>query len=74
MSTTLPTHREPRIQLLTTNEAASRLGLKPATIRRWVRKGSLPAVRLGSRTLRFDLDAIVGGARILLAREEDRDE
>jgi excisionase family DNA binding protein len=63
-----------RRTLISATETASRLGLKPATIRRWVRNGSLPAIRLGGRTLRFDMDAIVSSGRLLDARKEDRDE
>jgi excisionase family DNA binding protein len=35
-------------QLLTVVQVAERLQLHPETIRRWVREGKLPAVKLGS--------------------------
>ena len=50
-------YREPRL-LLTTGEVADRLGVREATIRNWAKRGTLPSVLLGARTLRFDPDAI----------------
>ncbi|MCH8269997.1 MAG: helix-turn-helix domain-containing protein [Planctomycetes bacterium] len=48
---------DPR-RLLTPAELSERFGLKENTIRRWARDGRIPCVRLGSRTLRFDPDAV----------------
>jgi excisionase family DNA binding protein len=45
--------------LLTTKEAAQRLGVKPPTIRRWVNDGLLDAVRLPSGRLRFNPEVIL---------------
>jgi excisionase family DNA binding protein len=45
--------------LLTINEAAALLRLKPSTLRMWVHKRRIPFVRLGSRIFfrRADIDA-----------------
>lgn len=50
--TSLPT-------LLTTTEAALKLGVQPVTIRRWVRKGLLEAVVLPSGRLRFEESTVL---------------
>jgi excisionase family DNA binding protein len=46
-------------RLLTTRQVADRFGLSPETVLRWVRRGQLPAFRLGG-AIRFreqELDA-----------------
>jgi excisionase family DNA binding protein len=40
-------------ELLTVEEAASILKVKPSTVRHWVREGRMPALRLGPRATRF---------------------
>ena len=40
--------------LLTAEELAKRLGLKPATVLLWHRKGFFPGRRLSYKVLRFD--------------------
>jgi excisionase family DNA binding protein len=40
-------------RLLTAREVAERLGVSPATVLRWVRRGELPAIRLPSGAIRF---------------------
>ncbi|MBI4376729.1 MAG: helix-turn-helix domain-containing protein [Elusimicrobia bacterium] len=44
--------------LLTVEDVARRLRLAPYTIRKWVRLGRLPAVRLGDRRIRFMSEAV----------------
>ena len=53
-------------EYLTVAEAADRLRVAPSTIRRWIREGDLPAVRLGRRRVglkRDDLDRWVTPVR-----------
>lgn len=44
-----PRRPEPVDQLLTVAEVADRLRLDPYTIRRWIGRGQLPAVRVGQQ-------------------------
>jgi excisionase family DNA binding protein len=53
--------------LLTADELAYRLGVKPGTIREWHRAGRIPCRRLSRKVLRFDL------AAVLAALESSRD-
>jgi ribosome-binding protein aMBF1 (putative translation factor) len=43
---------------LTTDELAAELNEKPFTIKRWRRKGIIPAIELGEHTFRFDLASV----------------
>ena len=45
--------------LLTAAELARRLRLRPRTIRAWASAGLIPCVRLGARTIRYDLRAVL---------------
>jgi excisionase family DNA binding protein len=45
-------------KLLTTNQVADLLQVKPSTIRAWVFRRKLPFVRVGSRAVRFDPHAV----------------
>jgi len=42
---------------LTATDIARHFRIAPASVRRWVRQGRVPAYRVGSH-LRFDLDAV----------------
>ena len=44
-------------KLMTTDEVADLLSVKPATIRKWVHLEQIPVVRLG-RAVRFQVDAV----------------
>lgn len=51
-------------QLISTTEAAEHLGVHINTIRRWIKDGDLPAVRLNRRRYRIrvsDLNAMLKG-------------
>lgn len=54
MSTVDLRHRE----LLTVTEVARLLKLAPKTVRKWVRAGKLPAMRLEAQVIRFNPDKI----------------
>lgn len=45
--------------LMTADEVAGRLNVRPATVRQWARRGWIPTVRLSRKVLRYNLDAVV---------------
>ena len=49
--------------LLTLDELAERLKLHPVTVRGLKRRGVIPALRLGHRTLRFEYDKVLDALR-----------
>ena len=46
-------------ELLTVAEAAKQLKMNPQTIRRWIRNGQLPAIKLGQKEWRISADKLV---------------
>jgi excisionase family DNA binding protein len=60
--------REPQAaELCSVRDAATRLGVSPSTVWRWVNAGWLPAVRLGPRSIRIrrrDVDHAVRPASV----------
>lgn len=52
------------MQLLTVNDAASRLALKPATIRKMITRHELPCVRPTRRAVRLRLEDVEALIRI----------
>jgi len=47
------------VKLLTAAELAERLRVKPDTVRDWARRGLIPSVKLGHKTIRYQLTAVV---------------
>jgi excisionase family DNA binding protein len=45
--------------LLTAEQLADRLGVKPCTVRQWLRAGRIPAKRLTPKVIRYSLDDVV---------------
>lgn len=45
--------------LLTTEELAERLHVRPSTVREWARRGKIPTVRLSPKVVRYSLAAVV---------------
>ena len=50
-------------QLLTLKQLAGRLQVSPETLRKHYRLGTIPGVKLGHRTLRFDMPAVIEALR-----------
>ena len=44
--------------LLTIDDMARKFDVKPRTIKEWVRKKKLPAIRMSARTIRFDEEQV----------------
>lgn len=55
----------PAQPLATISEAAQHFNVTPATIRGLIQAGEIPAVRLGPRLLRIDLDAAAKALTVL---------
>ena len=71
-SVSQPSHSE----FLTVREVAELLKLNQQTVRNWIDRGELPAVRVGARrvrVLRSDLDAMLAAGRIKLAATQAGD-
>jgi len=52
--------------LMTLEDCAELLQVKPEQIRRWIKLGRFPAVRIGKQTLRVDpddFDTFIAGAK-----------
>lgn len=45
--------------LLTAEELAVRLRVKPDTVRGWARRGMIPRLQLSSKVIRYDLHSVV---------------
>lgn len=59
-------------ELLTVNEMAERLRVRPATLQRWERDGRVPAVRITPKVIRFDPAAVVESLEKSDERRADR--
>lgn len=60
---TIPTKHESIETLLTIDELAQRLRLHPVTVRGLKRRGLIPSIRVGHRTLRFEYGKVVEALR-----------
>ena len=46
-------------ELLTADELADRLRVRPATIRLWSRRGRITRIRISGKVIRFDVLAVI---------------
>jgi len=46
-------------ELMTTAELARALRVRPRAVRSWIKRGLIPVVRIGERTLRFSWPDVV---------------
>ena len=49
----------PNSELLTAEELAERLRVKPDTVRIWTRAGRIPCVRITPKVVRYDVAAVL---------------
>jgi excisionase family DNA binding protein len=45
--------------LVDAGTVAEAIGIRASTVRRWAKEGRIPAVRLSSRLIRFELDQVL---------------
>jgi hypothetical protein len=57
-------------ELLTTNQLAERLHLRPRTVQAWARLGRIPTVKLSPKVVRFDWPAVLAVLREQAKRRE----
>jgi excisionase family DNA binding protein len=50
-------------ELLTADEMAKKVRLKPATVLEWARLGKIPSVRVNAKTVRFDPADVVAAMK-----------
>ena len=48
---------------LTAEQLAERLGVKPRTVKEWLRAGIIPATRLTPKVIRYDLEQVVSALK-----------
>jgi excisionase family DNA binding protein len=57
-------------ELLTVNQLAERLHVRPRTVQTWVRQGRLPAIKPSAKVVRFDWQAVLAALHELAKRRE----
>lgn len=50
-------------ELLTAEELAERLRVRPSTVRRWARSGRIPQISVSAKVLRFEYVAVLDALR-----------
>jgi excisionase family DNA binding protein len=60
-------------ELLTADQLAERLHLRPRTVQAWARQGRIPVVRLSPKVVRFDWAAVLTAIRDRVKSREVRD-
>ena len=61
-------------EIITANELAEHLHLKPETIRVWARQGLIPSLRPTPKVLRFEMQSVLAAIKEISARKETKDE
>jgi excisionase family DNA binding protein len=59
-------------KLMTAEEVASELQVRPGTIRLWARQGLIPSVRLSHKVRRFQLDDVIAALKSAKERRATR--
>jgi excisionase family DNA binding protein len=50
-------------ELLTAEQLAVQLGVKPRTVKAWLQAGLIPATRLTAKVIRYDLNDVVAALK-----------
>ncbi len=61
------------VRLVDAVELGGALGVSGSTIRRWARQGTIPAIRVTARTLRFSTEAVLQAVQRLPVRPAMRE-
>lgn len=59
-----------RDTLLTADDLAEILAVRPITVLGWYRKGVIPGIRLGHKIIRFNLTEVVNALEVRERRKE----
>jgi len=57
-------------ELLTANELAARLRVRPRTVQLWARRGRIPVVRFSPKVIRYDLATVLSALESRSPRQE----
>jgi len=57
-------------EILTTEDLARRLRVRPDTVRRWVRGGRIPVLRVSEKVVRYDYGEVIEALRARGRRKE----
>jgi len=57
-------------EFLTAAELAERLRVRPDTVRRWMRAGRIPVLRVSEKVVRYDYGEVIEALRARGRREE----
>ncbi|MBH07000.1 MAG: hypothetical protein CMJ20_11840 [Phycisphaeraceae bacterium] len=52
------------VELMTAEEVAKRLHIRPDTVRTWSRRGLIPRIQLSPKVVRYDFAAVIEAMRI----------
>jgi excisionase family DNA binding protein len=50
-------------ELLTVDQLADRLHIRPRTVQTWARRGRIPTIKLSAKVVRFDWRAVLAALR-----------
>ena len=60
-------------EFITAEELASKLRIRPATVRRWARERLIPSIRITGKVTRYDYAEVCATLRSRSAREAERE-
>lgn len=61
-------------EIVTANELAEKLHVKPETVRIWARQGIIPSLRPTPKVLRFEIQSVLEAIKNITSRKEIKDD